>query len=264
MAAAATESSPLKRRRQGVAALEAVAVASIAELGNLGEHAVANVEVAVLQVGTLRKEPKPSCTVIVGDKSGIVQCVLWDSVATRMATVLQDKLEEDADGFPGVSLKGFQVRRLASVAGMEVVKLQSTPRSLVEVQAFMEVKIQVKSNVLSDFAQLEVAKAPFMVHLMGRVMEVSELGEASSGTPMRGASLLSNKGEVVAIKVHGDLASHELLVVGQPVFAFYVDIKVSKDPKAAATAFLWSDSYLLSAGPIVTENLDSKRMVELK
>ena len=201
MAAAATESSPLKRRRQGVAAVEAVAVASIAELGNLGEHAVANVEVAVLQVGTLRKEPKPSCTVIVGDKSGIVQCVLWDSVATRMATVLQDKLEEDADGFPGVSLKGFQVRRLASVAGMEVVKLQSTPRSLVEVQAFMEVKIQVKSNVLSDFAQLEVAKAPFMVHLMGRVMEVSELGEASSDArrqpaeqPGRGGGYQSARG----------------------------------------------------------------------
>jgi hypothetical protein len=38
--------------------------------------------------------------------------------------------------------------------------------------------------------------------------------------------------------VDGDLASHELLVVGQPVFAFYVDIKVRKYPKAAATAFI--------------------------
>lgn len=43
---------------------------------------------------------------------------------------------------------------------------------------------------------------------------------------------------MVPIKVDGDLASHELLVVGQPVFAFYVDIKVRKDPKAAATAFI--------------------------
>lgn len=167
-------------------------VASNAELCNLGEHAVANLEVTVLQVGTLRQEPKPSCTVIVGDKTGIVQCVLRDSVATRMATVLQDKLEDDQDGFPGVSLKGFQVRRLTSVAGIEVVKLQSTPRSGVEV--CVELKIQVKSNVLSDFAMLEVAKAPFVVHLMGRVMEVPELGEAASGSPMRGACLLSNKG----------------------------------------------------------------------
>ena len=54
--------------------MEAVAVASNAELCNLGEHAVANLEVAVLQVGTLRQEPKPSCTVIVGDKTGIVLC----------------------------------------------------------------------------------------------------------------------------------------------------------------------------------------------
>ena len=112
-------------------------------------------------------------------------------MATRIATVLQDKLEEDQDGFPGVSLEGFQVRRLTSVAGIEVVKLQSTPRSGVEVQEFM---VQVKSSVLSDFAMLEVAKAPLVVHLMGQVMEVSELGEAASVSPMRGACLLSNKG----------------------------------------------------------------------
>ena len=42
-----------------------------------------------------------------------------------------------------VSLEGFQVRRLTSVAGIEVVKLQSTPRSGVEVQEFM---VQVKKQ----------------------------------------------------------------------------------------------------------------------
>ena len=92
-----------------------------------------------------------------------------------------------------MSLEGFQVRRLTSVAGIEVVKLQSTPRSGVEVEV-QEFMVQVKSNVLSDFAMLEVAKAPFVVHLMGQVMEVSELGEAASVSPMRGACLLSNKG----------------------------------------------------------------------
>lgn len=110
---------------------------------------------------------------------------------------------------------------------------------------FQSLTVEVKASI-SDYSILELSKAPFMVHLAGRVYE-EDLGE-TSGLPIRSVSVLSSKGELLTLKIHGDLSNHELLVVGQPLHLFYVDIKPNN--KSSATAFMWSDSYLLSAGPV--------------
>lgn len=68
---------------------------------------------------------------------------------------------------------------------------------------FQSLTVEVKASI-SDYSILELSKAPFMVHLAGRVYE-EDLGE-TSGLPIRSVSVLS-KEEVLTLKIHGDLSS---------------------------------------------------------
>ena len=182
-----------------------------------------------------------------------------------MATVLQDKLEEDADGFPGVSLKGFQVpspRQCRGNGGGEVAVDSAEPGGGAGVHGGEDSgeeqcaeRLRSVGGGESAFHGAPDGPGDGGVGAWGGIFRDSDARRQPAEQQGRGGGYQSARGLGQPRALGGGAARLCILCghQGQPRI-------LKQQPRA----FLWSDSYLLSAGPIVTENLDSKRMVELK
>ena len=197
------------------------------------------------------KGTKYVLSLILGDKTAVIQTTLWGEVAQKACVKLQQYLEEAPENkFPVLQCDHLLVSKFRAETVEELRRLQSTARTSFQFLEYSALQIEPPQELMAKTIK-SIEVAPLILCVQGIIMEVQDVTYTQNDICMKELTMGTMFGATIPIMMYGAQAE-ETYEVGEELALFFAETRPPRTNDGKAFLWVYDSSYVLSLGKTMT------------